>query len=65
VFVLGGLDSLEVPRFGGAGMFPHVWCVMLSGRSGGLVIFAMDDSQVGGPPRFGVMGGCGYRQLFF
>jgi len=65
VFVLGGLDCLEVPRFGGAGNFPQVSCVRFSGRSSGLVILATEDSPVGGPPRFGVIGGSGHRCVFF
>ena len=64
VFVLSGLDCLEIPRLGGAGNFPHVWGVVLSGRSSGLVIFTTEDSQVGGPPRFGVMGRSGYWRVF-
>jgi len=65
VFVLGSLDCLEIPPFGGAGNFPHVWGVMLSGRSGGLLIFTTEDSQVGGPPRFGVMGRSGDWPVIF
>jgi len=59
VFVLGGLDCLEIPRLGGACNFPHVRGIISSGRSSGLVIFATEDSQVGGPPRFGVVGRSG------
>jgi len=65
VFVLGGLDCLKIPRLGGAGNFPHVWGVALSGRSGGLMIFATEDGQVGGPPGFGVMGRSGHWRVFF
>ena len=65
VFVLGSLDSLEIPRFGGAGNFPHVWGVVLSGRSGGFMIFATEDGQGGGPPRIGVMGRSGHWRVFF
>jgi len=64
VFVLGALDCLEIPPFGGAGNFPHLWGVVLSHRSGGLVIFVTEDSQVGGPPRFGVMGKSGCWHVF-
>jgi len=65
VFVFSGLDRLKVPPLGGAGDFPHVWCVVLLGRSCCLVVFATEDGQVGGPPRFGVMGGPGYRCMLF
>jgi len=65
VFVLGGLDCLEIPRFRAASNFPHVWGVVLSGRSDGLMIFATEDGQVGSPPRFGVMGRPGYWSVFF
>ena len=65
VFVFSGLDRLEVPLLGGAGDFPHVWCVVLLGLSCCLVVFATEDGQVGGPPRFGVMGGPGYRCMLF
>jgi len=64
MFVLGGLDCLEIPRFGGAGNFPHVWGVVLCHRSGGLVIFTTEESQVGSPPRFGVMGRSGCWRVF-
>jgi len=63
VFVLSGLDRLEVPRLGGAGNFPHVWGVVLSGCSCSLVVLTTEDSQVGRPPRFGVMGGPGYGRM--
>jgi len=52
VFVFGGLDCLEVPPLGGAGTFPQVWGVSLPGRSSGLMVFATEVSQVGGPPGF-------------
>jgi len=65
VFVLRGFDCLEVPRLGGAGNFPHVWGVVFSGCPGGLVVLTTEDRQVGGPPRLGVMGGPGYRRVFF
>jgi len=60
VFVLCGLDCLEIPRLGGAGNIPHVWGVVLSARPGGLMILTTEDRQVGGPPRFGVVGRPGY-----
>jgi len=63
VFVLGGLDCLEVTRLGGAGNFPHVWGVALAGRAGGLMIFATEDAQVGGPPGFGGMGRSGHWRV--
>jgi len=63
VFVFRGLDCLEIPRLGGAGNFPHGWCVVLCGCSGGLVILATEDRQVGGPPGFGVMGRPGYWRV--
>jgi len=63
MFVLGGFDHLEIPRLGGAGNIPHVSGVMLSGRPGGLVILTTEDRQVGGPPRFGVMGRPGYWRV--
>jgi len=59
VFVLGGLNCLKVPHLRGAGNFPHVRGVIFPGRSGSLVIFTTEDSQVWGPPRLGVMGWCG------
>ena len=65
MFVLSGLDCLEIPRLGGAGNFSHVWGVMLSGRSSGLVILTTEDRLVGGPPRFGVMGRPGYWRVLF
>ena len=65
VFVFGGLDCLEIPRLGGAGNFPRVRGVVLPGHSGGLVVFATEDRQVRGPPRFGVMGRSGYRRVLF
>ena len=65
MFILGGLDRLEVPRLGGTGDFPHVWGVVLLGCSGSLVIFTTEDRQVGGPPRFGVVGRPGYRCVLF
>jgi len=65
VFVFSGLYCLEIPRLGGAGDFPHVWGVVFSGRSGGLVLFTMEDRQVRGPPRFGVVGRPGYRRGLF
>jgi len=60
VFVLGSLDCLEIPCLGGAGNFPHVWGVMVSGHTGGLVILMTEDRQVVGPPRFRVMGRPGF-----
>jgi len=63
VFVFSGLDCLEVPRLGGASNFPHVWSVALPGCSGGLVVFAAEDRQVRGPPRFGVVGWPGYGRV--
>jgi len=63
VFVLSGLDCLEIPSLGGAENFSHVWGVVLAGRSGSFVILTTEDRQVGGPPRFGVMGGPGYRRV--
>jgi len=64
VFVLCGLDCLKIPRLGDIGSFPHVWDVVFSGRSGSLIIFATEDGQVGGPPRFGVMGRSGHWRVF-
>jgi len=64
VFVLSGLDCLEIPSLGGAGNFPHVWAVVLSGGSGGFVILQTADRQVGGLQRFGVMGRPGYSRVF-
>ena len=65
MFVFSGLDCLKIPRLGGTCNFPHVWGVVFSGRSGSLVIFATENRQVGGPPRFGVMGRPGYWCVFF
>jgi len=65
VFVFGGLNCLEIPRLGGAGDFPHVRGVLLSGRPSRLVIFATEDSQVGGPPRLGVRGRYGHWRVVF
>jgi len=64
VVVFCGFDCLEVPRLGGACNLPHVWGVVLSCRSGGLVVLTAQDGQVGGPPRFGVMGRPGHRPVF-
>ena len=64
MLVLGGFDCHEIPRLGGAGNFPHVWGVMFSGRSSGLVILTTEDSQMGGPLRFGVMGRSEHRGVF-
>jgi len=47
VFVLGGLDCLEVPRLGGAGNFPHVWGIVFLGGSSGLVIFSTEAVRWG------------------
>jgi len=63
VFVFSGLYRLKIPHLGGAGDFPHVWGVVFSGRSRGLVIFTAEDGQVGGPPGFGVMGGPGHWRV--
>ena len=63
MFVLCGLDCLEIPRLGGSGNIPQVWGVVLPGRPGGLVVLPTEDSQVGGPPGFGVMGGSGDRDM--
>jgi len=65
VLVPGGFNCLKVPRFGGAGNFLHVRGVVFPGRSGSLVILTTEDSQVGGPPRFGVMGRSGYWRVLF
>jgi len=65
VLVLGGFNCLKVPRLGGGGNFPHVMGVVFSGRSGSLVILTAEDSQVGGPPGFGVVGRSGYWRVFF
>jgi len=65
VFVLGGFNCLKVPRLGGAGNFPHVRGVVFPDRSGRLVILTTEDSQVGGPPRFGVVGRPGYWRVLF
>jgi len=65
LFVLGGLDCLEIPRFGGAGNYSPVRGVVLSGRSGSLIIFVTEDGQVGSPPRFGAMGSSGHWSVFF
>jgi len=64
VFVFSGLNQLKVPRLGGAGNFPHVRGVLRSGRPSGLVIFATEDSQVGGPLWLGEMGGSGHWRVF-
>jgi len=64
VFVFGGLNCLKVPRPGGAGNFPHVRGVLVSGQPSGLVLFATEDCQVGGPPRLGVMGRSGHWRVF-
>jgi len=64
VFVFGGLDCREIPCLGGAGNFPHVWGVVLSGHSSCLVILTTENSQVGGPPRFGVMGRAANWRVF-
>jgi len=58
------LDCLEIPCPGGAGNFLHVWGVVFLGCSSGLVIFTTEDSQVGCPPRFGVMGSSGHWCVF-
>jgi len=63
VFVLSGFNGLEIPRLGGAGNFPHVWCVVFRGCPCGLVIFTTEARQVGSPPGFGVIGGPGYRRV--
>jgi len=63
VFVLSGLDCLEVPPLGGAGDIPHVWGVVFPGLSCCFVVFATEDGQVGRPPGFGVMGGPGHRRV--
>jgi len=65
VFVFGGLDCLLIPRFRGAGNFLHACGVVLSGPSGGLMIFATEDGQVGSQRGLGVMGRSGHRGLFF
>jgi len=64
VFVLGGIDFLEIPPLGGAGNFPNVWGVMFFGRSSSLVIFTTAYRQVGGPPRFGMMERSGHWRVF-
>jgi len=63
VLVLGGFDCLEVPRFRGAGHFPHVWSVLLSFCSGSLMVFTTEDCEVGRPPGFGVVGRPGYWRV--
>jgi len=65
VFVLGGFNCLKVPRLGGAGKFPHVRGVVFPGRSGSLGVLTTEDSQVGGPPGFGVVGRSGYWRVLF
>jgi len=63
VLVLGGFDCLEVPRLQGTGNLPHVWGVMLPGRSSGFVVFTTEDRKVGRPPRFGVVERPGHRRV--
>jgi len=63
MFVFSGLDRLEVPRLGGAGNFPHVWGVVFPGCSGRFVVLTTEDSQVGRPPRFEVVGRPGYGRM--
>ena len=65
MLVLRGLDCLKIHQLGGAGNFPHVCGVVLAGRSSWLVIFTTEDSQVGSPPKFAVMGRSGYWHVFF
>jgi len=48
VFVLCGLDCHEIPRFGGAGNFPHVWGVVIHCPSGSLVVLATEGGEVKG-----------------
>jgi len=57
MLVLGGLNCFEGPCFRGAGNFPQVWGVVFLCRSSGLVVFAAEDAEVGGPPRVGVVQG--------
>ena len=65
MFVLGGLDCLEVPHLRGAGNVTHVRGVVFPGRSDSFVVFATEDSKVGGPPGFGIVGCSGHRCLLF
>jgi len=60
VFVLGGLDRLEVPSFGNVGHVLLGWGAMFPSHHGGFVELTAENGQVGRPPRFGVVRGSGY-----
>jgi len=56
VFDFGNLNRLEVPCFGNASHIPQGRGVMFPSLPGGAVKLAAEDSQVGGPRGFGVVG---------
>jgi len=59
VFIFGGHDRLEIPRFRGVSHVPQGRGAMLSSHPGGFVELTAEDGQVGGPPGFGMVRGSG------
>jgi len=64
VLVFGGLNPLEIACFGNVGHVPQAWGAMLPSHPGGAVELTAEGGQVGGPPRFGVVGGPGDWRVF-
>jgi len=56
VFALRGLDGLEVARSGDVRCFSQSHGALFVRQPCRRTIFAAQDGEVGGPPRFGVVG---------
>jgi len=65
VFVFGGLDRLEIPRFGSVGHVPQGWGAMIPSQSGYFMELTAEGGQVGRPPRLGAMRVSGDWRVFF
>ena len=63
MFVFGGLNRLEVPRFRNVGHVPQGWGAVLSSHPSRFVELTAEGRQVGGPPGFGVVRGSGNRSM--
>ena len=64
MFVVGGLDCLEVFRLANVSHISEGWGAMFPSHPRGSVELPVEDCEVGGPPRFGVMGGPGDWRMF-
>jgi len=64
VFVFGGLNRLEIPRFGNVRHVPPGCGAMFPSRPCGFVELMTEGSEVGCPPGLGVVRRPGDRSVF-